>query len=165
MPLLERFGPTIGRLRVARKLSQEKLAHLSGIHATFVGAIERGEKSVSLETLEGLARGLGIPPWELVRMAAAEDVPTTSMAIEPGTGSDYAGSSNRLRFSIVAERTSAGYSAYCPDLPGCAATGESRVEVERAMQHAIAAEVQHRLRTGAPIPQPSSYATIITVTI
>ena len=59
MILRDRFGSTIGRLRVARGLSQEKLAHLSGLHATTISAIERGKMSVTLETLEGLARGLG----------------------------------------------------------------------------------------------------------
>jgi len=157
MGLLEHFGPLVGRLRVARGLSQEKLAHLSGIHATFLGAIERGEKSVTLETLDSLARGLGISPWELIRMAATEE-----SGVEPTT---YRSGPHQLRFSIVAERTSDGYSAYCLDLPGCAAQGESREDVERAMRAAITAELESRRRAGSPIPEPASYTTVVTITL
>ena len=164
MGLLEHFGPTVGRLRVARSLSQEKLAHLSGIHATFVGAIERGEKSVTLETLDSLARGLGISPWELIRIAATDESRLELLhATEAGPGTPYGSGSHQLRFSIVAERTSSGYSAYCPDLPGCAASGESREDVERAMQETITAELRSRRQAGSPIPEPASYATVVTI--
>jgi transcriptional regulator with XRE-family HTH domain len=151
MTLRERFGSTIGRLRVAAGLSQEKLAELGGLHATTVSAVERGKMSVTLEKLEGLASGLGISPWELVRIALiGESRPEAPRA---------------LRFSIVAERTSAGYSAYCPDLPGCAANGKSREGVERAMREAITAELQSRRRAGSPIPEPASYTTVVSVNI
>jgi len=146
MALLESFGPLIGRLRVARNLSQEKLAQLSGLHATTISDVECGKTRVVLDTLEALARGLGIEPGELVTMAANE-LQTT----------------HQLRFSIVMERTAAGYSAYCPDLPGCAATGDSREEVERAMRAAITAELETRRRVGSPIPEPASYTTVISV--
>jgi predicted RNase H-like HicB family nuclease len=167
MALLERFGPTLGGLRVAKKLSQEKLAHLSGLHATFVGAVERGEKSVTLENLERLATGLGMTPWELVRVA------TTGELIGAGGGKPESrrggayeiGSARQLRFSIVAERTSAGYSAYCPDLPGCAASAGSPEEVEHAMREAITAQVQRLRKQGSPIPEPASYTAVVTVTV
>jgi transcriptional regulator with XRE-family HTH domain len=146
MALLERFGPLIGRLRVARNLSQEKLAHLSGLHATTISEVERGKTSVTLETLEALARGLGIDPGELVTMAAAEQ--------------PFA---RQLRYPIVAERTTAGYAAYCPDLPGCAATGNSRVEVERAMRAAITADLESRRKAGSPLPEPTTYIAVISV--
>jgi predicted RNase H-like HicB family nuclease len=164
MALLEGFGPTLGRLRVARKLSQEKLAHLCGLHATFVGAVERGEKSVTLENLERLAGGLGMTPWELVRVAATGELLGANAEAAPAGA--YAGDPERsrpLRFSIVAERTSAGYSAYCPDLPGCAASGGSREDVEQAMREAITAQLQQLRRSGSPIPEPASFTTVINV--
>lgn len=147
MALLERFGPLVGRLRVARNLSQEKLAQLSGLHATTISDVERGKTGVTLDTLEALARGLGLEPGELITLAAGESQ-----------------SSGQLRFSIVAEPTAAGYTAYCPDLPGCAATGDSRAEVERAMRAAITAELESRRRAGSPIPEPASYTTVVSVT-
>jgi predicted RNase H-like HicB family nuclease/DNA-binding Xre family transcriptional regulator len=145
MALVERFGPLIGRLRVARNLSQEKLAHLSGLHATTISEIERGKTDAILSTIEALGRGLGIEPGALVTMAGSD---------EPQP---------QLRFSIVAERTSAGYAAYCPDVPGAAATGESREDVERAMREAITAELQTLRRAGSPIPEPASYTTVVTI--
>jgi transcriptional regulator with XRE-family HTH domain len=162
MPLRERFGSTVGRLRVAAGLSQEKLAELSGLHATTISSVERGKMSVTLEKLEGLARGLAISPWELVRIAAGGPEPGTRQAAAP---SGYPSGGRQLRFSIVAERTSVGYSAYCPDLPGCAATGGTREDVERAMRDAITAQLQSLRRTGSPIPEPASYATVVTVTV
>lgn len=162
MALRERFGSTVGRLRVAAGLSQEKLAQLSGLHATTISAVERGKMSVTLEKLEGLARGLRISPWELVRVAAT-DAPRPA-TVEPGRAAEY-GRESSFRFSIMAERTSAGYSAYCPDLPGCAASGKSREDVERAMREAIAAELQSLRRAGSPIPEPASYTTVVSVTL
>lgn len=164
MTLRERFGSTIGRLRVTAGLSQEKLAELSGLHATTISAVERGKMSVTLERLEALARGLGISPWELVHRAmTGEPVPEAPLGGKPGRRADYR--PQQLRFSIVAERTPAGYSAYCPDLPGCAASGASREEVERAMRSAITAELQNLRSAGIPIPEPASYTTILSVTL
>lgn len=162
MTLRERFGSTIGRLRVSANLSQEKLAQLSGLHATTISAVERSKTSVTLETLEALALGLGISSWELIRIAATD--PPLPAAVEPGRATDY-GSESSFRFSIVAERTSAGYSAYCPDLPGCAASGKSREGVERAMREAITAELRNLRRAGSPIPEPASYTTVVSVTL
>ena len=70
MVLREPFGSTIGSLRVAAKLSQEKLAERSGLHATTISAVERGKMNVSFSTVEALARGLRIDPGELLRMTA-----------------------------------------------------------------------------------------------
>ena len=165
MTLRERFGSTIGRLRVAADLTQEKLAELSGLHATTISAVERGKMSVTLEKLEGLARGLGISPWELVRLAATGEPRTDAPEPAARRSAGYAAGTRQLQFSIVAERTSAGYSAYCPDLPGCAATGNSPEDVERAMREAITAELQSRRRAGNPIPAPASYAAILTITL
>jgi transcriptional regulator with XRE-family HTH domain len=166
MALRERFGSAIGGLRVAADLSQEKLAELSGLHATTISAVERGKMSVTLETLEGLARGLGITPWDLVRIAATGRPPANEPErLEPGRSAVYGSVPRELRFSIVAERTAAGYSAYCPDLPGCAATAASRGDVERAMRDAIAAQLQSMRRAGSPIPQPTSYTTVVSVTL
>lgn len=41
------------------------------------------------------------------------------------------------RYLISIERTSTGYSAYSPDLPGCASTGETRLQVANNMKEAI----------------------------
>jgi len=48
-------------------LSQEALAEHIGVHWTFLGQVERGQRNISLHNLLKLAAGLGIDPGELVR--------------------------------------------------------------------------------------------------
>jgi predicted RNase H-like HicB family nuclease len=47
------------------------------------------------------------------------------------------------------------YSAWSPDLPGCAATGDTLEEVEREMRAAIAFHLEGLAEDGDPIPEPS----------
>jgi predicted RNase H-like HicB family nuclease len=47
------------------------------------------------------------------------------------------------------------YSAWSPDLPGCAATGDTLEEVEREMRAAIALHLEGLDQNGDPIPEPS----------
>jgi predicted RNase H-like HicB family nuclease len=67
------------------------------------------------------------------------------------------------RYLIVVEKTSTGYSAYSPDLDGCAATGATREEVEREMREAIAFHVEGMARDGQPVPQPHTYSAYVEV--
>jgi transcriptional regulator with XRE-family HTH domain len=55
------LGRTIRKLRRARKLTIEEFAFASGVHPTYVSAIERGERNPSWEKACALAHGLGIP--------------------------------------------------------------------------------------------------------
>lgn len=56
------------------------------------------------------------------------------------------------RFLIVIEKANGNYSAYCPDLPGCAATGKTREETERNMHEVVERHVQGMLEDNLPIP-------------
>jgi transcriptional regulator with XRE-family HTH domain len=58
--LCEKFGERVRELRVARQLSQEKLAELADLHRTYIGDIERGERNVSLENIGKIAKALKI---------------------------------------------------------------------------------------------------------
>ena len=53
-------------LRLACGWSQEKMAEECGLHRTYVGAIERGERNVTLQTLNSLAKALGVSAAELI---------------------------------------------------------------------------------------------------
>jgi transcriptional regulator with XRE-family HTH domain len=59
----------VGRLRRERKISQEELAHICGYHRTYVGMIERGERNISIATLEALAGALGVEAVRLLEKA------------------------------------------------------------------------------------------------
>ena len=58
--LAKQFGVLVRRLRSERGFSQEEFAFRVGLHRTYVGDIERGEKNVTLVTAEKLAKGLGL---------------------------------------------------------------------------------------------------------
>jgi len=61
------FGANLRRLRLLRRLSQEKLAELSGLHRTYVGAVERGERNVALVNICNLASALRCSTAELLQ--------------------------------------------------------------------------------------------------
>ncbi len=64
---LGQFGENLRHRRMASGLSQERLAELAGMHRTYVGGIERGERNVALLNIIKLARALKIPIAELFR--------------------------------------------------------------------------------------------------
>ena len=58
---LIQFGTRLRDLRLQRELSQERLAELAGLHRTYLGGIERGERNVSLINLVAIANALDLP--------------------------------------------------------------------------------------------------------
>ena len=60
------FGRRMRALREERGLSQEALADLAGIHRTYVGSVERGERNVALDNINAIADALGVSPARLV---------------------------------------------------------------------------------------------------
>jgi transcriptional regulator with XRE-family HTH domain len=61
------FGLVLRGVREIRLLSQEELAALSGYHRTYIGQVERGEKSPSLRTIFNLSAALKINPSVMIR--------------------------------------------------------------------------------------------------
>ena len=68
------------------------------------------------------------------------------------------------RFLIVIEKANGNYSAYCPDLPGCVATGKTKEDTERNMQAAVEMHMQGMLEDQLPIPESVAIAEYIVVT-
>lgn len=70
------LGNNLRAYRVARGLSQEAFADLLGVHRTYVGAIERGDKNLSLRSVERLAERLELPPLTLLEAAGTSPAPS-----------------------------------------------------------------------------------------
>jgi transcriptional regulator with XRE-family HTH domain len=63
------LGRVIRRKREAMGLSQEKFAELTEHHRTYIGFLERGERSPNVNTLQPVAKALGMKLSELLREA------------------------------------------------------------------------------------------------
>jgi len=59
------FGSEVRRRRLARCWTQEELAVHSGKHWTYIGAIERGRRNVTLAVVADIARAFGVQPRDL----------------------------------------------------------------------------------------------------
>jgi transcriptional regulator with XRE-family HTH domain len=64
--MLVRFGRKVRMEREKRNISQEKLGELAGIHRTYVGMIERGEKNITLLNIEKVASALDLTLKQMV---------------------------------------------------------------------------------------------------
>src|SRR4030042_2381241 len=67
------------------------------------------------------------------------------------------------RFLIIVEKANGNYSAYCPDLPGCVATGKTRDEVLKRMEEAIKLHLEGMREDNIPVPQIKSFAEYISL--
>ncbi|GAA2830744.1 Xre family transcriptional regulator [Aminobacter aminovorans] len=66
MNLRYRLGINVRRLRKERELSQERLSILSGLSRAYVSSVETGRRNATLDTLEILARTLGVEGFDLI---------------------------------------------------------------------------------------------------
>ncbi|MGE8451293.1 MAG: helix-turn-helix domain-containing protein [Pseudomonadales bacterium] len=60
------FAANVRRKRLELGLSQEELAEAAGVHRTYVGMLERGEKNVTIYNIERIAIALGVRPSALL---------------------------------------------------------------------------------------------------
>jgi predicted RNase H-like HicB family nuclease len=67
------------------------------------------------------------------------------------------------RVLVVIEKAKHNYSAYCPDLPGCIATGKTKQEVEKNIYEAIQLHIQGLQEDKLPIPKPQADAEYIAI--
>ena len=74
--LTEIIGKRIRGFRLRLGLSQEALAERCGLHTTYIGQVERGEKNASMESVQKIAGGLGISLEQLFEKLGPEDFST-----------------------------------------------------------------------------------------
>lgn len=67
--LQRRFGRNLRRYREERGLSQEAFADMVGVHRTYMGGIERGERNLTLRSVERLAAVIEVDPLNLLAEA------------------------------------------------------------------------------------------------
>jgi predicted RNase H-like HicB family nuclease len=58
------------------------------------------------------------------------------------------------RYALVIESTDTGFSAFSPDVPGCAAVGDTEDETRRNFQDALTSHFDAMREVGEPIPEP-----------
>jgi transcriptional regulator with XRE-family HTH domain len=67
MNIRKKLGKRIKELRQERGLSQEAFAHSAGLDRTYIPSIEKGERNISLEVIEKIAKALGLKISELLK--------------------------------------------------------------------------------------------------
>jgi predicted RNase H-like HicB family nuclease len=63
-----------------------------------------------------------------------------------------------MNFAVIYEKTSTGYSAYLPDLPGCAAAGATLAETSELIRGAVEMHLEAMRADGDAIPVPTTIA-------
>lgn len=59
--IAEAVGKRIYAIRISKHMSRDELAKRSGLHLTYIGQLERGEKNATLTTLERVSTALNVP--------------------------------------------------------------------------------------------------------
>ena len=69
------------------------------------------------------------------------------------------------KYTIIIEKAEGNYSAYCPDLPGCIATGSTEEETVQRMKSAIEFHIKGLREEKTFVPLPSSRAVSVDVAV
>jgi predicted RNase H-like HicB family nuclease len=69
------------------------------------------------------------------------------------------------RYPVVIEPTGTGYSAYSPDVDGCAAAGDTKEETRRNFRDALTAHFEAMREVGEPIPEPHTSGDYVEVCV
>jgi predicted RNase H-like HicB family nuclease len=70
-----------------------------------------------------------------------------------------------FKYTIVIEKADGNYSAYCPDLPGCVATGASVEETTERIKEAIEFHIEGLKAEGLDVPPPATTAALVEVAL
>lgn len=61
------FSQNLRQIREEKNFSQEKLADIAGLHRTYVSSVERGERNLTIDSMEKLAQALNVDIRELLK--------------------------------------------------------------------------------------------------
>ncbi len=67
------------------------------------------------------------------------------------------------KYLVIFEKAKENYSAYSPDIPGCAATGTTLAETEKNIKEAISFHIEGLREDGLPVPEPNSFTEYVEV--
>lgn len=67
MSLINIFATNVKTYRIERNISQEKLAELAGLHRTYISAIERERRNISIDNIEKIAQALNVDAYLLFK--------------------------------------------------------------------------------------------------
>ena len=67
MSLMHIFANNVRKYRNEKGLSQEALADLAGLHRTYISAIERERRNISIDNIENIALALDVDPYLLLK--------------------------------------------------------------------------------------------------
>lgn len=68
-----------------------------------------------------------------------------------------------MRYLVILEKGPTSFGAFVPDLPGCAAVGETEAEVLELIHEAIDMHLEDLRERGSPVPLPTSRSTFVEV--
>ncbi|MDT3425286.1 transcriptional regulator with XRE-family HTH domain [Paenibacillus forsythiae] len=73
MNLPESVGNRIRELRKAKGWTQEQLAEAASLHYSYIGGVERGDRNISLETLEKIIAAFQVPAIEVMTLISSRN--------------------------------------------------------------------------------------------
>jgi predicted RNase H-like HicB family nuclease len=68
-----------------------------------------------------------------------------------------------MKYTVIYEKSSTGYGAYVPDLPGCVATARTLEKTKKLIREAIELHIESLKQHGEPVPHPTTVSDYITV--
>lgn len=74
MELLHIFAANLKKYRLDRNLSQERLAELAGLHRTYISAVEREQRNISLSNIQAIAQALDVEPYRFLLQGDEQNV-------------------------------------------------------------------------------------------
>jgi len=61
LSLKDTFSKNVRKYRLELKLSQEEFAEIAGVHRTYIGSVERGERNITINVMEKICKALNRP--------------------------------------------------------------------------------------------------------